>query len=134
MCIRDRQRPDTPYEVMVALALLCGLGGGNFASSMAHISFFYPKAQKGYALGMNAGLGQLGVSLVQFLVPVVITSSVFSVFGGAPQTTAQGELLWLQNAGFVWVPFIAASAFGAWFGMDDIADAKGCLLYTSRCV
>jgi NNP family nitrate/nitrite transporter-like MFS transporter len=119
------QRPDTPYEVMVALALLCGLGGGNFASSMAHISYFYPKAQKGYALGMNAGLGQLGVSLVQFVVPVVITSSVFGLFGGAPQATLQGEMLWLQNAGFVWLPFIVASALGAWFGMDDIADAKG---------
>jgi len=119
------QQPDTPYELMVGLALLCGLGGGNFASSMAHISYFYPKSRKGYALGMNAGLGQLGVSLVQVVVPVVITAGVFGVFGGAPQTTDQGQPLWLQNAGFVWVPFIVASALAAWLGMDDIADAKG---------
>ncbi len=119
------QRPETPYETMVALALLCGLGGGNFASSMAHISYFYPRSRKGYALGMNAGLGQLGVSLVQLVVPVVITGSVFGVLGGVPQITAQGESLWLQNAGFVWVPFIVASALAAWFGMNDIADAKG---------
>ncbi len=117
------QDPDTPYEVMVALALLCGLGGGNFASSMAHISFFYPRARLGYALGMNAGLGQLGVSIVQFAVPLVIGAGVFGVLGGAPQATALGPM-WLQNAGFVWVPFIVASALAAWFGMNDLADAR----------
>ncbi len=121
------QDPSTPYEVMVALALLCGLGGGNFASSMAHISFFYPKSKLGYALGMNAGLGHLGVSLVQFMVPLVITAGIFGTLGGAPSVVAQGDAsapMWLQNAGFVWVPFIAASALAAWFGMNDLADAR----------
>jgi NNP family nitrate/nitrite transporter-like MFS transporter len=118
--VRD---PGTPYEVMVALALLCGLGGGNFASSMAHISHFYPQARKGYALGLNAGLGHLGVSLVQLAVPLVVGASLFGALGGAPQATAQGPM-WLQNAGFVWVPFIALSAAAAWFGMDDLADAR----------
>jgi NNP family nitrate/nitrite transporter-like MFS transporter len=118
------QAPDTPYEVMVVLALLCGLGGGNFASSMSNISFFYPRVQKGYALGMNAGLGNLGVSLVQIVVPLVISAGVFGVLGGAPRTTPEGASLWLQNAGFVWVPFIAASALAAWFGMNDLAHAK----------
>ena len=117
------QDPATPYELMVALALLCGLGGGNFASSMAHISFFYPKARLGYALGMNAGLGHLGVSIAQLAVPLVIGAAIFGVLGGAPQATAQGPM-WLQNAGFVWVPFSAASALAAWFGMNDLADAK----------
>ena len=117
------QDPTTPYEWMVALALLCGLGGGNFASSMAHISHFYPKAQLGYALGLNAGLGHLGVSMVQLTVPLVIGAGLFGVLGGAPQTTAQGPM-WLQNAGFVWVPFIALSAIASWFGMNDLADAK----------
>ena len=118
------QDPTTRYEVMVALALLCGLGGGNFASSMSNISFFYPRAQKGYALGMNAGLGNLGVSLVQIVVPLVISAGVFGVLGGAPQTAPDGAPLWLQNAGFVWVPFIVASALAAWFGMNDLAPAK----------
>jgi NNP family nitrate/nitrite transporter-like MFS transporter len=118
------QQPDTPYEAMVALALLCGLGGGNFASSMAHISYFYPTARKGYALGMNAGLGHLGVSIVQWAVPLVITVGIFGVVGGAPQLAATGKPMWLQNAGFIWVPFIAISALAAWFGMNDMADAK----------
>ncbi|WP_348665970.1 TSUP family transporter, partial [uncultured Microbacterium sp.] len=66
------QNPETPYSVFVIIALLCGFGGGNFASSMSNISFFYPKAQQGTALGLNAGLGNLGVSAMQFLVPLVI--------------------------------------------------------------
>ena len=67
------QNPETPYLIFLVLALLCGLGGGNFASSMANIGFFYPKAEKGNALALNAGLGNLGVSVMQFLVPIVIT-------------------------------------------------------------
>ena len=118
------QDPTTSYATMVGLALLAGLGGGNFASSMAHISFFFPKARKGYALGMNAGLGNLGVSLVQLAVPLVISAGVFGVLGGAPQVTEPAPL-WLQNAGFVWVPFIVASALACWFGMNDLAEARG---------
>lgn len=121
------QNPDAPYWVFLALALLCGFGGGNFASSMANISFFFPKAEKGHALAINAGLGNLGVSVVQFVVPIVITAGVFGWFGGDPQTaTANGvtTTLWLQNAGYIFVPFIVASAFAAWFGMNDIATMK----------
>lgn len=121
------QSPQTPYWVFLALALLCGFGGGNFASSMANISYFFPKAEKGNALAINAGLGNLGVSVVQFVVPLVITAGVFGVIGGEPQTaTVNGvtTTLWLQNAGFVFVPFIVASAFAAWFGMNDIASMK----------
>ena len=121
------QNPNTPYWIFLALALLCGFGGGNFASSMANISFFFPKAEKGNALAINAGLGNLGVSVVQFVVPLAITAGVFGWLGGDPQTgTVSGvtTTLWLQNAGFVFVPFIIASAFAAWFGMDDIATMK----------
>jgi len=118
------QNPDTPYFIFLVLALLCGLGGGNFASSMANISFFYPKAQKGNALALNAGLGNLGVSIMQFLVPLVITAGVFGIMGGEPQTTDSGELMWLQNAGFIWVPFLLIATAAAWFGMNDIASAK----------
>ncbi|CAL61821.1 nitrite extrusion protein (nitrite facilitator)(MFS family) [Herminiimonas arsenicoxydans] len=117
----------TSYPTMLVLALLCGFGGGNFASSMANISFFYPKAQKGFALGMNAGLGNLGVSVVQFVVPLVITAGVFGALGGEPQTwmkAGEAKQLWLQNAGFIWVPFIAATALISWFGMNDLATAK----------
>ena len=110
------QDPSTPFEWMVVLALLCGLGGGNFAGSMANISYFFPSTRQGYALGLNAGLGHLGVAGVQLLVPLVISAGVFGVFDGPPQSTAQGPM-WLQNAGFIWVPLILASTAAAWFGM-----------------
>jgi NNP family nitrate/nitrite transporter-like MFS transporter len=118
------QNPDTPYWLFLILALLCGFGGGNFASSMSNISFFFPRAEKGNALALNAGLGNLGVSVVQFVVPVVITAGVFGYLGGEGQTLKDGSKLWLQNAGFIWAPFIAAAAFAAWFGMNDIASAR----------
>ncbi len=118
------QDPTTSYATMLVLALLCGFGGGNFASSMANISFFFPKDQKGTALGLNAGLGNLGVSTMQFVVPLVITAGVFGGLGGAPQHTARGASIWLQNAGFIWVPFVAICVVAAWFGMNDIASAK----------
>ncbi len=118
------QNPQTPYLIFLVLALLCGLGGGNFASSMANISYFFPKAEKGNALALNAGLGNLGVSAMQFLVPIVITAGVFGTLGGAPQVMSKGGQLWMQNAGFVWVPFIIAATIAAWLGMNDIADAK----------
>jgi MFS transporter, NNP family, nitrate/nitrite transporter len=122
------QDPTTSYPTMLVLALLCGLGGGNFSSSMANISFFFPKERKGSALGVNAGLGNLGVSSVQFLAPLVVTMPIWLAFGGDPQliTNKAGQQveIWAQNAAFIWVPFIAIAALAAWIGMNDIADAK----------
>lgn len=118
------QDPNTSFGTFVIIALLCGLGGGNFASSMSNISFFYPKSQQGTALGLNAGLGNLGVSTAQFLVPAVIGFALFGAFGGDAQTTAKGTTMYLQNAGFVWVPLIIIAALAAWFGMNDLSSAK----------
>ena len=118
------QDPTTPYSVFVIIALLCGFGGGNFASSMSNISFFFPKAQQGTALGLNAGLGNLGVSVMQFAVPLVVGMSLFGAVGGSAKELADGSQLWLQNAGFLWVPFIAVVSIAAWFGMNDLSSAK----------
>ncbi|MFZ3203190.1 MAG: NarK family nitrate/nitrite MFS transporter [Pseudomonas sp.] len=118
------QDTSTTYSVFVIIALLCGFGGGNFASSMANISFFYPKSQQGTALGLNAGLGNLGVSVMQFSVPLVIGVGLFGAVGGQAQELGEGSQLWLQNAGFIWVPFILAVAVAAWFGMNDLTSAK----------
>ncbi|HEV7834979.1 MAG TPA: NarK family nitrate/nitrite MFS transporter, partial [Caballeronia sp.] len=119
--------PSTGYSTLLVLALLCGFGGANFSSSMANISFFFPKAQKGLATGLNAGIGNLGVSLVQFVTPLVIATAAFASFAGKGQTFVANGVergIWLQNAGFIWVPFIVAASVAAWFGMNDIADAK----------
>jgi len=107
------QDPATPYEWMVALALLCGLGGANFASGMAHISACFPAREQGTALGLGAGFAHLGVGLVQWAVPAVIAFDLF----GLP---AQPGGLWLVNAGLVWLPLIVLASMAAWFGMDDL--------------
>jgi NNP family nitrate/nitrite transporter-like MFS transporter len=124
------QDPTTSYSTLLILALLCGLGGGNFSSSMSNISYFFPKSRKGYATGMNAGIGNLGVSVVQFLTPLAISSAIFGVaisgdgFLYHNVKTNVDKLFWLGNAGFIWVPFIVVASLAAWFGMNDIASAK----------
>jgi len=119
------QNPATPYWVFVLIAILCGFGGANFSSSMSNISFFYPKQRQGMALGLNAGLGNVGVSVSQAVVPLVISVAVFGAMGGAPQAVVDGGApLFVQNAGFIWVPFIAFFAIAAWFGMNDLTSAR----------
>lgn len=117
------QNPNTPFSIMLLLAALCGLGGGNFSSSSANISFFFPKREKGTALGINGGLGNMGVSVVQFITPLVITSGVFAFVGGK-QVLANGQHVWLQNAAFVWVLPIIIMTVLAIFGMDNVPNAK----------
>ncbi|GAB3017626.1 nitrate/nitrite transporter [Bowmanella dokdonensis] len=117
------QDTSTSYLTMLILALLCGLGGGNFASSMANISFFYPAAEKGAALGLNAGLGNLGVSAMQMIVPLVIATSLLGEAAGPPLMTQNHGLphpVWLQNAALIWIPLILLCAAAAWYGMHDI--------------
>ncbi|WKD26308.1 NarK family nitrate/nitrite MFS transporter [Pseudoalteromonas sp. KG3] len=122
------QDTNTSYMVMLILALLCGFGGGNFSSSMSNISFFYPQKEKGGALGMNAGLGNLGVSGMQLLAPLIIAASAFGGMGGDPLVIQEGanagQQVWLQNAAFLWIPFIIIASVAAWFGMNDISSAK----------
>ncbi len=117
----------TPLWVFQVLAILSGIGGGNFASSMSNISFFYPKRKQGLALGLNAGLGNAGVTTMQILVPLVMTFGVIGagrtlenssgwIFGKIPA----GTETFIQNAGFVWLLFLVPLAFLAWFRMDNI--------------
>lgn len=118
------QNPDTTFATFAIIALLCGFGGANFSSSMSNISFFYPKSKQGMALGLNAGLGNLGVSALQFIVPAVIGFSLFGALAGEGQMTESGKVLYLQNAAFVWVIPIAIMTALAWFGMNDLSSAK----------
>lgn len=100
------ERPGTPYWVLLVIAATAGLGGGNFASSMANITHFYPRERQGAALGLNAAGGNIGVSSVQLVMPLVI-----GAFG-------------LGAAGWFWVPFIVVAAVCAWLFMDNLAVAK----------
>jgi NNP family nitrate/nitrite transporter-like MFS transporter len=117
IALRD---PDVPFLTLVVLAALSGVGGGAFASSMSNISFFFPKRVQGLALGLNAGLGNLGVSLMQFLVPWIITFGAFGALGGEGYDVGGGVTLWIQNAGLVWVPILAFFAVLALFFLDNL--------------
>jgi NNP family nitrate/nitrite transporter-like MFS transporter len=110
------QHPDTPYWVLLALACLVGLGGGNFSSFMPSTSLFFPKRLQGTALGLQAGIGNFGVSLVQFVTPWVIG---FAIVGSA-QVSKKGGELWLQNAALVWMPFVLVFAILAWLRLESI--------------
>lgn len=103
--------PETPFGVLLAVAALAGFGGGNFASSMSNITYFYPQREKGWALGLNAAGGNLGAAVAQFVVPVVITIGA-------------GASLNLPLAGWIWVPFILVAMVGAWRRMDNLSNAK----------
>ncbi len=122
------QDKNTPLWVFQALALLSGFGGGNFASSMSNISFFFPKKQQGLALGLNAGLGNFGVTTMQILIPLVMT---FGLFGGDSMIleNTSGTLIgkipagsetWIHNAGYIWLVLLIPLAFAGWFGMNNI--------------
>ena len=114
---------ETPFYVLILLAALSGVGGGAFASSMSNISFFYPKRMQGLALGLNAGLGNLGVSVMQFVIPWVITFGLFGSWGGEPYVIPQGDQttsLWIQNAGLVWVPILLTCMVLAFLFMNNL--------------
>ncbi len=121
------QNQQTPFWVYIILAGMSGVGGGAFASSMSNISFFFPKRMQGLALGLNAGLGNLGVSVMQFLIPFVVTFGLFGSFGGDPQEFVKDgatQQLWIQNAALVWVPIMALLAILAWFFMNNLPQHK----------
>ena len=121
----------TAYSTMLILAALCGFGGGNFSSSMSNISFFFPKKQQGTSLGLNAGLGNLGVSGLQFVAPVVIGFSFFEIITGDPQKLilpdGSFKYVWLQNIAYVWILPIIIASISAFFFMDNLPTIKSSL-------
>jgi NNP family nitrate/nitrite transporter-like MFS transporter len=111
--------PETPFWLMLTVASTAGLGGGNFASSMANISFFYPDRMKGWALGLNAAGGNIGVSSVQLLTPLLMGVGLFNLY----QATPVGGV-YLQNAGLMWIVPLLVAVFGAVFFMNNLTSAK----------
>jgi NNP family nitrate/nitrite transporter-like MFS transporter len=114
------QALDTPYGTFTLIAALSGIGGGAFASSMSNISFFFPKRMAGSSLGINAGLGNLGVSVMQVLLPLVMAIPLFGALGGKGIALADGSFSYAQNAGLVWAPILIAVSLAAWFGMNNL--------------
>jgi NNP family nitrate/nitrite transporter-like MFS transporter len=125
------QHKDWPLWAFQLMALWSGVGGGNFASSMSNISTFFPKRLQGTALGLNAGLGNFGVTTMQIVIPLVMTVGLLGSFGGEPLTLVKdsgwifgkivaGTPTWIQNAGFAWVLSLVPLSLLCWFGMNNL--------------
>ncbi len=125
------QHPEWPLWSFQLMALWSGVGGGNFASSMSNISGFFPKRLQGTALGLNAGLGNFGVTTMQIVIPLVMTLSIFGSLGGEPMVLAKdsgwifgriaaGTPTWIQNAGFAWLLSLVPLSILCWFGMNNL--------------
>ena len=125
------QHPEWPLWVFQLMALWSGVGGGNFASSMSNIGTFFPKRLQGTALGLNAGLGNFGVTTMQIVIPLVMTVSLFGGLGGEPMTLvkdsgwifgkiAAGTPTWVQNAGFAWLLSLVPLSLVCFFGMNNL--------------
>ena len=125
------QHPDWPLWVFQLMALWSGVGGGNFASSMSNINTFFPKRLQGTALGLNAGLGNFGVTTMQIVIPLVLTVGLFGAVAGEPMTLVKdsgwigGKILagtptWIQNAGFAWVLSLVPLSVLCWWGMNNL--------------
>jgi len=125
------QHKDWPLWAFQLMALWCGVGGGNFASSMSNISTFFPKRLQGTALGLNAGLGNFGVTTMQVVIPLVMTVGIFGSLGGEPMILQKdsgwifgkipaGTQTWIQNAGLAWLLSLVPLSILCWFGMNNL--------------
>jgi len=113
-------QPETPFWLMLTVAATAGLGGGNFASSMANISFFYPDRMKGWALGLNAAGGNIGVSSVQLLTPILLGLGIINLYQATPGPGG----IYLQNAGLMWMLPLIVAVVGAYFFMNNLTSAR----------
>ena len=129
------QHPEWPLWTFQLMALWSGVGGGNFASSMANIGTFFPKRLQGTALGLNAGLGNFGVTTMQVVIPLVMTVSLFGGLGGESMTLvkdsgwilgkiAAGTPTWIQNAGFAWLLSLIPLSALCFFGMNNLSSVS----------
>ncbi len=125
------QHKEWPLWAFQLMALWSGVGGGNFASSMSNISTFFPKRLQGTALGLNAGLGNFGVTTMQIVIPLMMTVGILGGLGGEPMTLLKdsgwifgkikaGTPTYIQNAGFTWMLTLVPLALLCWFGMNNL--------------
>ncbi len=115
--------PTAPYWELMVLAFLAGIGGGAFSGFMPSTSYFFPKSKQGTALGLQAGLGNFGVSLVQLLTPYLIGFSFLGILGGSQMMAVTGKEpteVWFQNAAFIWIPLMIVAALLAWTMLKSV--------------
>ena len=117
------QSPTAPYWELLTLAFLAGIGGGAFSGFMPSTSYFFPRRMQGTALGLQAGIGNFGVSLVQLLTPWLVGFGMIGFLGASQQIKVAGKpnaTVWYQNAAFFYIPFIILGAILAWTMLKSV--------------
>lgn len=114
------QDTNTPFWWLLTLSFMCGIGGGSFSGYMPSTGYFFPKRKVGTALGLQAGLGNLGMSVIQLVGPILMGFSLFGLTFVAPQTTSAGHTLWVHNAAIFFVPWSLLAAVLAFVFLRDV--------------
>lgn len=112
--------PETSFGYFMFIGILLGIGGGDFSSFMPSTSLFFPKKEAGTALGIQAGVGNFGVSLVQLLSPMIIGLSLFSFLGGGQIIVETGKKIYLENIAFIYIIPLLIIGIWAWFSLKSI--------------
>ena len=112
--------PSSTFGYFMLIAFLLGIGGGDFSSYMPSTSLFFPKKELGTALGVQAGIGNFGVSLVQLLSPLIIGLSIFSFMGGGEIIAETGKTIYLENIAFIYIIPLFLVGIWAWFSLKSI--------------
>lgn len=114
------QNPNTPYWWLLTLAFMCGIGGGSFSGYMPSTGYFFPKRLSGTALGLQAGIGNLGMSIIQLVGPMLMGFSLFGLTWMSPQQTADGASIWVFNAAIFFVPWCIVAAILSFTLLRDV--------------
>lgn len=112
--------PETSFGYFMFIGILLGIGGGDFSSFMPSTSLFFPKKAAGTALGIQAGVGNFGVSLVQLLSPLIMSLTLFSFLGGGQIIVETGKTIYLENIAFIYVIPLFIIGIWAWFSLKSI--------------
>lgn len=114
------QDSNTPYWWLLSLAFMCGIGGGSFSGYMPSTGYFFPKRLSGTALGLQAGIGNLGMSIIQLVGPLLMGFSLFGLTWMSPQQTADGASIWVFNAAIFFVPWCIVAAILSFTLLRDV--------------
>ncbi|MDT3766909.1 nitrate/nitrite transporter [Gleimia hominis] len=113
------QNTNTPYWWLLTLAFMCGIGGGSFSGYMPSTGYFFPKRLSGTALGLQAGIGNLGMSIIQLVGPLLMGFSLFGLTWLSPQH-GDGGPLWVHNAAAFFIPWCIVAAILAFWLLRDV--------------
>ena len=113
------QDTSTPFWWFMVLSFIGGIGGGVFSGFMPSTGYFFPKRMAGTALGIQAGIGNFGVSFIQLVAPMIMGVSLLGLGAFAPQKTSEG-LVWVHSVAAVLIPWAIVLGIVGWIMLKDV--------------